>query len=178
MATIYDNITSAAELVKHVKTCGRQTDIDSTIRIQDIIGRSTMDELIALANGEGRVDDNGNPDPEGCYKKDHLRTRETFYSILFGVWNWEDATRFYIQNSSPEMKELRQLRKEVKEARESAAKWQMKHQELKEYIGTEENRCAELGMENLGLEEEIKDLKMEIMALKAKLYDLMVKENM
>ena len=87
MASIYDNIKTARELITNIRLHGMSTAEEDICRIQDIFGNSTYEELADLANDIGRTDDNGKPDPNGKWSSGKAATRGTFYSTLFKVWN-------------------------------------------------------------------------------------------
>lgn len=173
--SIYDNIQTAADLVRHVKAHGLSTVQEDIVRAQDIFGHTPLEDLHDLANDIGRNDANGNPDPKGSWSSGRAETRSTFYSILFKIWNWEDATRFWHQHSDPDFEELVKLRADAKDLTEKVA-----HQ--REQIHLEhDNRLKETNL-RLDAEKEVRRLAaelhardMEIMELKAKLYDLMIK---
>ena len=89
MASIYNNIGTAKELIADVKAHGFNTDIENICRAQDIFGHSSVEELAALAN----------------------ENQNTFYMILFKIWNWREATTFYNEHSNPD--DVRTLKKRI-----------------------------------------------------------------
>lgn len=175
MASIYDSIKTARELVYHVKNHGLSTNTEDICRAQDIFGHSTIEELDDLANDIGRYDENGNPDPKGTWSSTRIPTRDTFYHILFIIWNYEDATRFWNQHTNPEHDELVVLREEKQELKK-AVKDLKSQLDLEHGIRLGETRQKLEIDEKLGkLAAELHDANMTIMELKAKLYDLIAK---
>lgn len=176
MSSIYDNIKTAADLVHEVMAHGMSTKIEDICRVQDIFGHSTIEELDGLANDTGMNDENGSPDPKGTWSSGRRETRSTFYSILFQIWNYEEATRFWNQHTNPDYEELKVLREECNGLRKRNAELEERRAELledskrgAEYITEQVNRIAEL-------EKTVSDAEAEIVRLKAKLYDLTTKE--
>lgn len=92
---MYEGIKTAKDLVLTVMVKGLSTDLNDICRAQDIFGHSTVSELVSLANNE-----------TGC----RFHTRDTFYFILFKIWHYEDAVRFWNLYTNPEHKELERLR--------------------------------------------------------------------
>ena len=104
--------------------------------------------------------------------------------ILTHIWGFDDVSRFWNQHTNPEHKELKELqtklRSEMQEhvVTKNALKAQVgkTEDEHKRYL--EESRATAKEAENVKrLEAEVHDLNMQIMELKAKLYDLMTKEG-
>lgn len=106
----YDTIYTARALVREVMAHGLSTRQEDLVRVQDLFGNSTIDELVDLANDIGRNNADGEPDPEGSWSSIRRGTRDTFYMILFSVWNWEDAVRFYNQHTNPDRKAMEELK--------------------------------------------------------------------
>lgn len=175
MASIYDEIKIAADLVREVMLHGLSTKQEDICRAQDIFGNSSIEELASLANDNGRNDEYGNPDPKGSWSSGRKGTQSTFYSIVFSIWNWEDATRFWNQHTNPDKEMLVKtygenavLKKQneslterrnqlLQEVEEAANKWQSTYEQFREQ------------------EERALKAEAEIVQLKAKLYDLMTK---
>ena len=65
MASEYDNIKTAKDLITEVRIHGLSLAQEDICRAQDIFGHSTIEELVALANDNGRDNENGEPDPNG-----------------------------------------------------------------------------------------------------------------
>lgn len=176
MASIYDNIKTARELVSFVKAHGMSTKMEDICRAQDIFGNSTIEELDDLANDIGRNNDDGEPDPKGTWSSGRMETRSTFYSILFHIWNWEDATRFWHQHSNPEYEELKVLREERRKLGEQVTQLTARRDELlsdakrgTEYIGELNSRLADT-------EARAEAAEAEVVKLKARLFDLLIKD--
>lgn len=100
MATsIYDEIKTPEELIQNVMRHGFSTKIEDICRAQDIFGRAAISELDELANNV-------------CKQNN---TQDIFYMILFRIWSWEDATRFWNQHTNPEHKMLKEANKKLTE---------------------------------------------------------------
>lgn len=175
----YDTIYTARALVREVMAHGLSTRQEDLVRIQDLFGNSTIDELVDLANDIGRNNADGEPDPEGSWSSIRRGTRDTFYMILFSVWNWEDAVRFYNQHTNPD-------RKTIEELKEAAVNWEKVAKEahatnaklMVEKTKTEEEN-AELvkGYNRMvdrlhAAETEMLSTKTDNILLKARLFDL------
>ena len=180
MASQYDSIKTPKELLTEVTMHGFSTKLEDICRAQDIFGRATIEDLVALANDNGRMDDNGNPDPDGSWSSGRDGTRKYFYQLLFQIWNWEDATRFYNQHTNPEFKAgkeaVEKLRCEMRDHADTkkALKDQVqKTQEQHQLVLDERRRANDAESKSLYLESEIHDRDAKIMELKAKLYDMM-----
>lgn len=100
MTSNYESIKTAKELCEYVSAHGLPTRQEDILRAQDIFGRSTVDELVALAGDNGRQNADGRPDPRGSWYSGKDGLSEVFYSILFHIWNWRDAVDFYNRHSN------------------------------------------------------------------------------
>lgn len=169
----YDDIKTAADLVAYVRNHGFSTQQEDICRAQDIFGRSTVEELVELANNIGRKNSGGEPDPKGSWSGG-VPTRDVFYSIAFQIWNWEDAVRFWNLHSNPQTEELEELREANRKLNEDlTVSTVQKNKEHESRIAeTKEKLEAKEKAERLAAE--LHDKEMEIMELKAKLYDLMM----
>lgn len=174
MASIYDSIKTAKDLVTRVRFQGLSTSEEDIVRAQDIIGRATIEELDELANDNGRVNSKGDPDKNGTWSNGRTGTQTTFYQILFHIWNWEDATRFYNQHTNPEYTELADLRKQNKKISEEKAALEKKIAELEADAKKIVQRAMDLSGDKLRESERADFAEAEIVRLKAKLYDLMM----
>lgn len=180
--SIYDSIKTAEELLKEVAAHGLSTKPEDICRAQDIFGHSEVKELIRLANDNGRLNGfDGEPDPRGTYSSGRVGLSKYFYQVAFHIWSWEDAVRFYNQNSNfvyiDRMEESKALRARVK-TQETMIEG------LKQDIEGEHNRCRAAEKETEAankkiyhLEAEVHDRDMTIMELKARLYDLLVNKE-
>lgn len=173
MASIYDNIKTAKDLISEVMVSGLSTNQEDICRAQDIIGNSTIEELVELANDIGRDDEHGNPDPKGSWCRGRRATQGTFYMVLFHIWNWEQATNFWNLHTNPD-------REKMGAYYEAKAKAECELEHLKDEVKKEHNiRLKETVDKKTALDEverlkaELHDREMKIMELKAKLYDLM-----
>ncbi|MBQ6403875.1 MAG: hypothetical protein IJI27_08215 [Oscillospiraceae bacterium] len=173
MASKYDSIKTAKDLVSEVMMHGFSLNQEDICRAQDIFGHSTIEELVDLANDIGRNDENGNPDPKGTWSSGRRGTRSTFYQIAFNIWNWEDATRFWNQHSNPlkeaadiaeaQRRETKKRLDQLNEAHEALRQKAVKlDEDLNKYVQKEfEARAA------------LKEAEAEIIRLKARLFDMM-----
>jgi hypothetical protein len=158
----YDTIRTAADLVAEVVIHGLSTAQEDINRAADIFGRSTIEELVALANDIGRNNEKGEPDPKGTWCSNRRGTRDTFYFIVFTVLGWEQATDFHNTYTL----EIPKIRQERDKALEKSAQQQ-------EELNALYRRHANLVDDNEKLVETNKQLTEEVIRLKAKLYDLM-----
>ena len=172
MASIYDNISSAKELVYHVMLHGMSTKIEDICRAQDIFGHTPIEDLAFLANDIGRNNHNGEPDPKGTMSSGRRATRGTFYSILFQIWNWEDATRFWNTHTNPEHEQFKELRAEIATLKTIAKQAET---DRETYNKERADREAYIDEKLALLDEAIRraeDAEAEVIRLKARLFDL------
>lgn len=176
MSSRYEGMT-AAELVRDAMMHGFSTTQEDICAAQDVFGHTAIEELDRLANDNGRNDENGQPDPKGSWSSNRRPTVGQFYSILFQIWNWEDATRFWNQHSNPEREELLSLRKQVESLKTRAS--HAEEQAVLEHNNRLDETNGRLKAEEDArrLAAELHDRDMQIMELKAKLYDMMMKEG-
>lgn len=161
MSSKYDSIKTAKELIAEVRIHGLSLAQEDLNRAADIIGNEPIENLVFLANHIGRKNDDGEDDPKGSWSGGSPATRSTFYSVLFHIWNWEDATRFWNLYTNPEREQIVEASKaEVKEEHEARL------------AETSEKQKAQAEIDRMNGELHSKD--MEIMELKARLYDLLV----
>ena len=167
MASIYEKITTPKELLQEVRMHGFSTKTEDICRAQDIFGHAANEDLVALATDNG-MNGSWSTGKEGYSKE--------FYSVIFNIWSHEDAARFWMQNTSPEYKELLNLRKTCKELSEQCDKQDklLKAEHKRRLEETSARLDAEKKAERL--DTDVYDRDMTIMELKAKLYDLMTKE--
>ncbi len=152
MKSIYEKIKTPKELIDEVKVHGLNTESVNIARAQDIFGRANYLDLADLANEEP----------------------QNFYMVLFTIWNWEDATNFYNENSNRKYinameaeKELEKIRQEVKSAGETLAESEERYKaEQKDRIKAEEASALATVR--------IVELEKKITELKAKLYDVLI----
>ena len=110
----------------------------------------------------------------------HYRFIYTFYFVLFKIWNWEDAVRFWNQHSSPEHEGVKELQAKLQAemAEHTKTKEALKEQRIStdaehKFLLIERGKRVEQAEKISSLEAEVHDRDMTIMELKAKLYDLM-----
>lgn len=169
----YDSIKTAAELVAEVRANGLSTDQEDICRAQDIFGHTPIEELDRLANDIGRDNDKGEPDPHGTWSSIRPATRDTFYQIVFSIWHWEDAVRFWNQHTNPEHTAFKEVVAE--NARLRAAKTEL---EDKAETLLHEQEMAAREIESLRDDEHsmisaLESAEAEVVNLKAELYDYM-----
>ena len=152
----FESIRTIDELMNFIQAHGIPTDTESICKMQDIAGHSTIEELTEIANG------------------DH---HHRFYNMLFKVWNYEDAIRFYNQNSNPAYIEAGKAAAELKKTREKMREDAETIDGLMLRIGTLEEQEKKARVDISNIDEKAAALEFENMVLKAKLYDLMVKED-
>ena len=104
--------------------------------------------------------------------------------MLFKIWNWEDAVRFWNRHSNPEHEKFEELQTKLgaEMAEHSKTKEALKEQRIStdaehKFLLIERGKRSEQGEKIRSLEAEVHDRDMTIMELKAKLYDLMVKKE-
>ena len=163
MITKLEQVKTAAELISLISWQGIPTDTESICKMQDIIGHSTEGELIALAQDDGLERRDGSTRSTG-----RRGTQKEMMLLLFTIWDWERATRFYNQHVNPEYRMMKDAEaqaaiwKERAEKQEAAAVYNMEH------WGEADERADKA-------EKELKEAQAEIMRLKAMLFDNMVK---
>ena len=162
MASQYDSIQTPKELLTKVAMHGFSTQIDDKLRAQDIFGRAPIEDLVELANTAGK-------------------TSENFYMVLFSIWHWTDATRFYNEHSNPEKQKMREQYEEIRSLNQRLEDAQLEasehHEDCQEWM----RRCNEEQAAHAETRNEVEFYKVaakmahqEIIELKAKLYDFMV----
>lgn len=172
MASIYKNVKDLAELLVIVKRKGLSTEQEDICRVQDIFGHATEEEMVALANDKGR----GNSE-EGWYcGRDGLSS--TFYFVLFKIWCWEEAVRFYNEHSNrpliEKMKEMETIKNELESVRQKVLELISNESKAKELFFAERERADRAEKEAIIAIQDLDIAKGEIRKLKAKLYDLLV----
>jgi len=175
MASQYDSIKTAAELVQEVMTHGLHLDQEDLNRAADILGHSTIEELDFLANDIGRNNADGEPDPNGTFSSSRRGTRDTFYYLIFRLWHWEDAVRFWNQHTNPEHQELGQV---CDENHEKMIENLNLSDKLRDEVAEHQQTKKELAATKQQLAEHIRhsfELTGEIQRLKAELYDYITK---
>lgn len=172
----YDNIKTATGLVCEVMVNGLSTAQEDICRAQDIFGRASVEELASLANDIGRNNEKGEPDPKGTWSSGRKATQGAFYSIAFSIWNWEDACRFWNQHTNLQTEQFKEISSKARHLSDENKKLSEQNSELLE--GNEEWRkmCNEEKQRRSEVEQELEAAKMQIVKLKAQLFDLLCKE--
>lgn len=171
MKTKLEQINTAAELITFTLAFGVPTDPESICRMQDIIGNSTTGELEALAEKY----------------KEHDRNGKQFYFVLYHIWSWEDATRFFMQHSSLTVQNLRDengalsdqvadQEKEIKDLTAQHTNDTNRIEDLKEKFEKAAQAAIAQEQKAASLTAELANKDREIIELKAKLYDLITKQ--
>lgn len=168
MASVYDRISSASELIYAVRFGGLSTAQEDINRAQDIFGNTSLGELIKLANDRGRNNNKGDPDPQGSWSSGRVGTQQTFYSILFTIWNWQDALNFYNMYSNQQYQTGQQ-------AICLSEKLRAENDSLRISLDETDNDLIECSRSLHTLEERVAQADQEIIKLKASLYDAMCK---
>lgn len=174
MASIYDKIETAKDLLIEVKIHGLSTKAEDICRAQDIFGRATLQELIALANDNGRMNGDGEADPNGSWSNGRDGLQKTFYSVLFHIWNWEDATRFWNMHTNPEYASLKKIASNAKHLEASLALAESLSKTNAQRVKLLSDDLVKAENENSNLTAKVKAQEEEILKLKARLYDLIV----
>ena len=174
MASIYEKIKTPKELLELVKVHGLSAEIEDICRAQDIFGRAPIEDLVTLANDNGRKNDAGKTDPNGSWSSGRDGLQKTFYSVLFHIWNWEDATRFWNQHTNPEYASLKKTAGKVDELNAELSDTISECTSIKIEAEIFRTDLEKAQTENTDLGAKVKAQEEEIMKLKARLYDLMV----
>lgn len=173
--TTLDQVTTATELVGLVSWQGVSTKQEDISRMQDIIGHSTIGELDLLANDIGA---DGYPDnPKSQVFSGRRGTRDTFYHLLSVIWNWQDLLDFWNKHTNPDHKKLEETKAELQRHKEWLKQKTDRVVDLNSQLEEAATVAVDAQSENRKLQQALHDKDREIMELKAKLYDLMVKEN-
>lgn len=173
MASKYDNIKTAKDLVSEVMMHGLSLNQEDICRAQDIFGHSTIEELVDLANDIGRNDENGNPDPKGTWSSGRRGTRSTFYQIAFNIWSWEDATRFWNQHSNPDKDTLTAAVAETKAVKAELKRKNEAYESLRERAVNLDANLSNYVQKEFEARAALKEAEAEIIRLKARLFDMM-----
>ena len=155
MSSQYDSIKTPKDLLLEVTAHGLSTKREDICRAQDIFGRAPISDLAELAK----------------------ESYSTFYMVLFNIWNWEDAARFYNEHTLGYPEEIRKLEEEkrglVGEVAHQKEQARIAHDNMKKEM--ENRREARAALHKT--EAELHDRDMTILELKAELYDYMKREK-
>lgn len=164
MKTKLTEIKTAAELITFIRCFGRSTKQEDIVIMQDIIGHTAADELAEIAND--------------------ANAGSTFYHMLFAIWNYEDAVRFYNTHTAHLPKQLdealedfRSLEAEYKELDTYYNQMTERYKAVSAMLKTQEAKTKEAEAKAAAAEAKTAKLEAEIMQLKAKLYDMMTAAN-
>lgn len=164
MDKVFEGIKTAEELVDYTIIHGTPCDMESICRMQDIFGHSSYEELSELANstknGENRSHD----------------TQNAFYSLLFKIWNWTDAVRFWNDYTNPQKPELKELKEKNDVLAERNKHLTDRRDELNNQLNDGAKQITELMEDGAEMRGRIFQLEEEVTRLKAKLYDMMTAE--
>ena len=149
MKSKYDSIKTAQELVKEVAMNGISRKEEDICRMQDIFGHSDIEELKELATG---------------------RDYGMFYFIIFEIWSWEDAVRFWNETSNRELESIKKLRDKLLNQVELLQK---SKSELEKRVNDAIDDAIEAQGHESDMAEKLKAKDLEILRLKAKLFDMM-----
>jgi len=154
----YNDIKDAKELVREVIAYGLSTDQEQLNRVADIIGTTQIGRLAEIANCKETI--NGHT------------IGEMFYFIAFRVWNWRQAVDFYNEHSNEDYKKFFAVSNEIKGAKEELADCKQKlEQSLFQYEDAKK-QFAKKEDQWINAEKQLATARMEILILKAKLYDI------
>ncbi len=169
--SIYDKIATAKELIFEVKAHGLSTKQEDICRAQDIFGHSTIEELEALATDNGRRDTNGTPDQFGTWSSGKEGTQKIFYQIIFTIWSWEEATKYYNEHSNPLYIEGREAVKTCDALKAEIARKDDSIANLNGAVADYKEAIKQMTSEKVDYQKEIDGKDAEIIKLKARLYD-------
>ncbi len=173
----FEEIKTAAELMEYISISGMPTDQERIFRMQDIIGHTAVEDLVAIANDIGRNDEHGNPDPNGTWSSGRRGTQGLFYSLIFHIWNWEDATRFWNKYTNPDKKLLTKTYEDLANLKKQNEHLTARRNELLEEVKDATENWKKTYNQFREQEQRAINAEEEIIRLKARLYDLMMKEE-
>lgn len=153
----YDNIETAADLIREVRAHGLSTATEDIVRAQDILGHSTVGDIDFLASG-------GEKDCYGNAKHDWIQ--RTLFHVVFACWDLERAVALYNQHVTGYPSQLQEAQGKLRQEMEE-------HAAAKEMARTYHEELEAKKTTLLLAEYERDELRSEVQKLKAKLYDLM-----
>lgn len=172
----YDSIETAAELVAEVQAHGLSTAQEDICRARDIFWHTAVEELARLANDIGRDNDKGEPDPHGSWSSGRRPTQGTFYAIVFSIWNWEDATRFWNLHTNPERQTWQEANRTIGELQHKVTATEIERDAAKNLLRTSEKKASDLIDALTDAERRACTAEAQVLAPKAKLYDYITAE--
>lgn len=147
-------IKSTAQLITYIRCHGTPTDLESICTMQDIVGHEAIETLENIAQTHSG----------------------TFYTLLYKIWNWQDATEFYNRVSNQvyisTMAKAKENAAEVKRLKEKTTAQAEQIYKTESDLTTTADRVNELTTELKEAKEKAEAYEQEIIRLKAKLYDL------
>ena len=155
MNSQYDSIKTPKDLILEAKAHGLSTTQEDICRAQDIFGRAPIRDLAELA------------------KEDY----GTFYMILFSIWNWEDAARFYNEHTLGYPARIRELEEDMRKLEGEVAHQKEQARIAHENMKKEMENRREAREEYHKVRTALHDRDMTILQLKAELYDYMKQEK-
>ena len=175
MKTKINEINTAAELITYTTAFGIPTDTESICRMQDIIGHTAVDDLVKLATDDGtETDGNGSRWTTG-----RRGTKTQTMNILFHIWHWEDATRFYNRYVNQEVintkEQLQEVTQDAITWKETAETYKEAYEKYEGIAGTNYRNYIEAKQEATEQKQRADELEKEMLKLKAMLFDYMTK---
>jgi hypothetical protein len=155
----YDDINDIVALIREIAYHGMSTQQHDLNRIADIVGNTHVGKLAEMANSTGTY---GN-----------RNAGQVIYSILFKVWNYEQAVSFYNEHTLHLGAKYREVQKERDRL---SSDYECALGEVQKLINVRDALTEELDTYKTVASEQSVSLIAkddEITTLKAKLYDLM-----
>lgn len=166
----YDTIKTARDLIFEVASHGLSLDQDDLNRAADIFGRASIKELAALANNANCRDENG-------YTTGKPATADTFYFIAFNIWNWREAAAFFNEHTNPVTKDAKETSKRLAEETKRKESALAERDEIKKNLNDVHALYTEEQNKRIAGEHALEAAQQEIIALKAKLYDMIAAKD-
>ena len=160
----YGDIETIDELITCAMCTGFSYDHEDVMRASDIILNTPYDELARYANDK--------------------ETHSTFYMILWNIWDFERVADFWNKYTNPDHKAMLEIQSKLTaEMEEHSRTKEALGKEIHEHAETKKKYLFEVSCVNkaweeaVDLQEEIHNLNMTIIELKAKLYDMMTEKE-
>ena len=178
---MYENIKTVKELLNEVTAHGLSLAPEDIAKAQDIVGHAPVGELIALARDNGRRNKNGEPDPDGPWSSGSDGTQQRFISLLFNLWHWEDAVRFYNEHVNPVIRDMKAEQSALVESYDLLSKNYAELLSAKEAVDNENvalyKQLKNRNAMKKSLQQDLKAKEQTILELKANLYDLITEKE-
>lgn len=165
--TMVSQVNTIDELMTLISWQGVPTDLESICRMQDIVGHTPVDRLIELANDTGLEIRDGDQWSTG-----RRGTRDAFYHLLTKLWSWEDVTRFWNAYTNPDHIAAGKAAKLEKENKRLLQQVQVQADEAAAKQKETDAALIDLSDKLLQAGEDLKAKELEILKLKARVYDL------